>query len=74
MILKMLIILTNIDVIQDVEPYTNVDGNSVYPFSKEHIEILLELKWWDWEIERITRSIQFLAGNNAEALRKLINE
>ena len=54
-------------VTKDVEPYTIVGGNpaSVLKkrFSDEKIQELLELKWWDWEIERITENLDFLTKN-----------
>lgn len=72
------IIATNSTVVKDVEPYTIVGGNPAQPvrkrFSEEQIDVLLELKWWDWDIEKITRSVQILTGNDVDALRKMINE
>lgn len=69
------IIATNSTVVKDVEPYTIVGGNPAKPirkrFSDEQIEILLQLKWWDWDIEKITRSVQILTGNDVNALSAL---
>ncbi|SDX72932.1 CatB-related O-acetyltransferase [Flavobacterium degerlachei] len=66
---------TNATVIKDVEPYTIVGGNPVKEikkrFSNETIEKLLELKWWDWNIEKITNHIKDLTDNN---INKLIEE
>ncbi len=60
------IIATNSTVITDVEPYTIVGGNPAREikkrFSEETISKLLELKWWDWEIEKITRNLQNLTS------------
>lgn len=62
------IIATNSTVVKDVEPYTIVGGNPGIEikkrFSEEKIAKLLELKWWDWEIEKITNHVQNLAGND----------
>ncbi len=66
------IIATNSTVVKDVEPYSIVGGNPARlikkRFSDETISKLLELKWWDWDIERITANIQYLTGNNPENL------
>ena len=51
------IIATNSTVIKDVEPYSIVGGNPSKEikkrFSKEVITKLLELEWWNWNIEKI---------------------
>jgi len=55
------IIATKSVVTKDVEPYTIVGGNPAKlikkRFSDDTISKLLELKWWDWDIEKITRNI-----------------
>ena len=70
------IIATNSVVTKDVEPYTIVGGNPAREikkrFPKEHIDILLDLKWWDWSLEKITQNVQILTGNDLEAL-KIVN-
>ncbi len=70
------IIATNSVVTKDVEPYTVVGGNPAREikkrFPKEHIDILLDLKWWDWSLEKITENVQLLTGNDLEAL-KIVN-
>ena len=71
------IIATNSTVTKDIEPYTIVGGNPAKPirkrFPEEQIEVLLKLKWWDWDIEKITRSVQVLSGTNIDELSKLLN-
>jgi virginiamycin A acetyltransferase len=66
------IIATNSTVVKNVEPYAIVGGNPASHiksrFSTETIEKLLEIKWWNWEIERITRNIQNLTDNRLELL------
>lgn len=56
------IIATNSTVIKDVEPYSIIGGNPAREikkrFSEEKIAKLLELKWWDWDVEKITKNIQ----------------
>ena len=59
-------------VTKDVEPYSIVGGNPAKEirkrFSKEEIKELLELKWWDWPIEKITENVHSLTGNNLKEL------
>ncbi len=59
-------------VTRNVEPYTIVGGNPAKPirkrFSEEQIEKLLEICWWNWEIDKITRHVQLLTANNVEDL------
>lgn len=60
------IIATNSTVVKDVEPYSIVGGNPAIEikkrFSEDKITKLLELKWWDWKIEKITKNVQSLTG------------
>ena len=67
------IIGTNSVVTKDLEPYAIVGGNPAKlikkRFSEEEIRDLLEIKWWDWEIEKITRNVQNLTDNNVRALK-----
>ncbi|MEM6700695.1 MAG: CatB-related O-acetyltransferase, partial [Bacteroidota bacterium] len=67
------IIATKAVVTKDVEPYSIVGGNPAQlirkRFSDEAIERLLELKWWDWSLEKITQNVQSLTGKNIENLK-----
>ena len=71
------IIATNSTVVKDVEPYTVVGGNPAKAirkrFSEEIIELLLQLRWWDWDMERITRSVKLLSGKDVEALKQMLD-
>jgi virginiamycin A acetyltransferase len=66
------IIATNSTVIKDVAPYSIVGGNPAIEikkrFSEEQIEKLLKLRWWDWNIEKITRNVQNLTDLNLDLL------
>jgi virginiamycin A acetyltransferase len=66
------IIATNATVVKDVAPYTIVGGNPARAikrrFPEQTIEQLLELRWWDWPIERITANVSRLTGNRVEDL------
>lgn len=60
------IIAANSTVTGDVEPYTIVGGNPAKlirkRFSEEKTAKLLELKWWDWDIKKITANVNNLTG------------
>ena len=66
------IIGSNATVVRDVPPYTIVGGNPAGEikkrFSAEAIEKLLRIRWWDWDIERITTKVQHLTGNDISQL------
>ena len=70
------IIASKAVVTSDVEPYAIVGGNPASEirkrFSDEQIEKLLALKWWDWDIDRITRHRQDLTGNDLSPLTALL--
>lgn len=61
------IIASKAVVTKNVEPYTIVGGNPAKPikkrFSEDTISKLLELKWWDWDIEKITENVEKLTSN-----------
>ena len=67
------IIATNATVVKDVEPYSIVGGNPAKEikkrFSKEVIAKLLELKWWNWSIEKITANVGNLTNNEIGKLQ-----
>ncbi|MFC4096443.1 CatB-related O-acetyltransferase [Euzebyella saccharophila] len=66
------IIATNATVTKDVAPYSIVGGNPAKEikkrFSEEVIAQLLELQWWDWDIEKITRNVPHLTGAELDKL------
>jgi len=66
------IIATNSTVIKDVEPYSIVGGNPAIEikkrFSIDQIERLLQLKWWEWDIAKITENIQYLTDSDIDKL------
>ncbi|MBE9224968.1 Vat family streptogramin A O-acetyltransferase [Phormidium sp. LEGE 05292] len=63
-------------VTKDVKPYTIVGGNPAQlirqRFSDEIINILLEIAWWDWDIEKITRNLEKIVGADIEALKSCV--
>lgn len=59
-------------VTKDVPPYTIVGGVPAKQirkrFSEEEIEMLLVLKWWNWDAEKISAYIKNIQSGNLEAL------
>ena len=70
------IIATNAVVTKDVPPYSIVGGNPAklirYRFEEKIINVLTTIKWWNWDIEKITELIPVLTSNNTNALQELI--
>lgn len=66
------IIATNATVVKDVAPYSIVGGNPAIEikkrFSDEKILQLLELQWWNWDIDKITQNIQNLTSTEIDNL------
>jgi virginiamycin A acetyltransferase len=68
------IIATKAIVTKDVEPYTIVGGNPAKMikkrFDESTIEKLLNLKWWNWDITKVTKNVQLLTTNPTELFKK----
>ncbi len=66
------IIATNATVTKDVAPYTVVGGNPAQlikkRFTDEQIFKLLELQWWNWNIEKITHHLPLLVKGELDLL------
>lgn len=60
-------------VVKNVPPYTVVGGNPARElrqrFSDETINVLMEIAWWNWNIEKITRNLEYIVSADIEALR-----
>lgn len=58
----------------DVPPYAIVGGNPAkiirYRFSESIIDALLEIGWWNWEVEKVTRNLPAIVSANLDELRK----
>ena len=69
-------------VTKDLEPYTICAGipckKIKYRFSKEIIEYLLELKWWNWSDDKIKRNSDFFASSleniSLDELKNIVKE
>lgn len=59
-------------VTKDIEPYTIVGGNPAKPLKKRFpealIKMLLEMEWWTWDDEKLSKAIPMLCTNRIEAL------
>ena len=60
-------------VVKDVPPYTIVGGNPANPikqrFSDEVVKALLEIAWWNWEIEKISRNLDKIVSADIDELK-----
>ena len=66
------IIATNATVVKDVPPYSIVGGNPAKVirkrFNESTINKLLQLEWWNWEIETITEKVHLLTDCRIDEL------
>ena len=66
------IIASNSTITKDVEAYTIVGGSPAKEIRKRFTEKetikLLEIKWWNWTIEKITQNLKYLTDNNIDNL------
>jgi virginiamycin A acetyltransferase len=67
------IVATKAVVTSDVPPYAIVGGNPAKEirkrFSDEIIAELLAIRWWDWDVAKITRNLNAIRGTDLEALK-----
>ena len=64
------VIACNSHVVKNCEPYGIYGGNPAqlikYRFSSEQIYKLLEIKWWNWTIEKINDNLLLLCNSNID--------
>ncbi len=70
------IIASNSTVTKDVEPYSIVGGNPAKlikkRFDNEIVDLLLSLKWWNWDEEKIFKNLEELvSAKDIETLKRL---
>ncbi len=69
------IIGTNSVVASDIPPYAVAVGNPCrvvrMRFDDEFIAFLLQLKWWDWDIEKIEVNFEALSSGDLSLIRNL---
>ena len=67
------IVATRSVVVSDVPPYGVVGGNPAKlirgRFSEEIVAALLEIAWWDWRADKISRNLERIIATDIEALR-----
>lgn len=72
------IIGTNSLITKDVEPYTIVGGNPAKEirkrFDEATIDFLLKLKWWDWDVKKITEHLELITNSNIDELKKIYEQ
>lgn len=59
-------------VTKDVEPYSIIGGSPAKEirkrFSSEEIEMLLEMKWWDWKLKDLKEVMPLMCRSDIKAL------
>ena len=62
-------------VVSDVAPYTIVGGNPAKllkrRFDGETVQSLIDIKWWDWPIEKISANLKTIMNGDIAALKAL---
>ena len=68
------ILATECFVTKDVPPYAMVGGNPAkiirYRFTEKQIEDLLEIKWWNWDDEKIRRLVPLMVSGDVDKFIK----
>ena len=68
------IIASEAVITSNVEPYAIVGGNPaklIRPrFDAPTIDRLLQIRWWDWPIEKITANVKSICGGDVAALAR----
>ena len=70
------VIAHNSHVVKNVEPYSLVGGNPAklikYRFTQEQIKDLLEIKWWNWDDDKINKFSPLLCNSNIDEFIKSV--
>jgi virginiamycin A acetyltransferase len=66
------IIGANSLITKDVEPYTIIGGNPAKEirkrFNAEIIQLLLAIKWWNWDVQKITDNLEVIIHGKVDEL------
>lgn len=69
------IIGANSIVTKDIPPYHIAGGNPCKiirkRFNEEFIDYLEEIKWWDWEEDKIFKNLEILCSNDLEKIKAI---
>ncbi|AOT07870.1 Vat family streptogramin A O-acetyltransferase [Pseudoalteromonas luteoviolacea] len=61
-------------VTQDVPPYSIIGGNPAkvikMRFEQDVIEMLQDIAWWNWPVEKVTEHLEAIVGNDLETLKR----
>jgi virginiamycin A acetyltransferase len=61
-------------VVGDIPPYAIAGGNPArvtrMRFSEEVVAALLRIRWWDWDLDKLTRNLDLIRGADIAALRE----
>ncbi len=61
----------------DIPPYAVAAGNPCRVikkrFDEDFIAYLLDLKWWDWDLEKIEANFEALSGGDLSLIRMIAN-
>lgn len=68
------VIAANSVITKDVKPYEIVGGNPAthirFRFSDQAIQRLLQIRWWDWNIDDINKQVKNLCGADVDQFIK----
>lgn len=63
-------------VTKDVEPFSIVGGNPAgpirYRFDEQTRRKLLEIAWWDWDVDKISRNVRAICGGDLSSLQAAV--
>lgn len=72
------VIANNSHVVKNVEPYSITGGNPAkhikYRFTRDQIDKLLQIKWWDWSDEKINQFAPLLCQPDIDKFIKECTE
>ncbi|WP_024851996.1 Vat family streptogramin A O-acetyltransferase [Hydrogenovibrio kuenenii] len=62
-------------VVKDIPPYAIVGGNPAQVvrmrFNQDEIDKLIDIAWWEWPVEKITKNLSAITGGDLSSLQKV---